>query len=205
MFGGLQVAAHLKEFLTDRRILFLLSMLTFYCISTLLSTNFSEAGIAAIIGVIWFYLIEYIIHRFILHGYFAKWMPKAYKGHDMHHQNPNDIEYLLTPNIYNVSYHIGFGVTAYLLTQSYYTACAFMLGITVYQLYYEWSHFVTHRSIRPLTPWGRWMKKFHLLHHFKSSNHYFGVTHPAFDFLAGTSHSPDKPNKKSEKKIEVNG
>jgi 4-hydroxysphinganine ceramide fatty acyl 2-hydroxylase len=192
MFGGLQVAVHLKEFLTDRRILFLLSVLTIYIISALLSKNFKGLWIAAINGIIWFYLVEYIVHRFILHGYFAKWMPKAYKGHDMHHENPNDIEYLLTPNIYNISYHIGFGFTVYLVTQDIQLACAFMLGITVYQLFYEWSHFVTHRSIRPLTPWGRWMKKFHLLHHFKSSNHYFGVTNPSIDMIVGTYPSPVK-------------
>ncbi|WP_162463140.1 sterol desaturase family protein [Paenibacillus psychroresistens] len=192
------MATHLKEFLTDRRILFLLSVLTFYCISTLFSTDFNGVWIAAVIGIIWFYLVEYIVHRFILHGYFAKWMPKAYKGHDMHHENPNDIEYLLTPNIYNISYHIGFGATVFLVTQNFHLACAFMLGITFYQLYYEWSHFVTHRSIRPLTPWGRWMKKFHLLHHFKSSNHYFGVTNPSIDMIVGTYPSPVTPAKPNE-------
>ena len=119
MYGGLQVAAHLKEFLTDRRILFLLSVLTFYCISTLFSTDLNGSWVAALLEIIWFYLVEYIVHRFFLHGYFANMMPKAYKGHDMHHQNPNDIEYLLTPNIYNISYHIGFGATVYLVTQDY--------------------------------------------------------------------------------------
>jgi 4-hydroxysphinganine ceramide fatty acyl 2-hydroxylase len=198
VFGGLQLAAHLKEFLTDRRILFLLATLIIYCVSTVLSTNFNLTWIAAISGIGFFYIIEYIIHRFILHGYFAKWMPNAYQGHNMHHEQPNDITYLLTPNIYNLSYHIGFGLAAYLVTRDIHLASAFMMGITVFQLYYEWSHFVTHRTIRPLTPWGRWMKKFHLLHHFKSSQHYFGVTNPMIDILVGTYPTPEKTTKQTE-------
>jgi 4-hydroxysphinganine ceramide fatty acyl 2-hydroxylase len=189
------VAAHLKEFLTDRRILFLISMCIIYCITCLLSADYHWIWVAAGSGIIFFYIIEYIIHRFILHGYFGKWLPKAYQGHEKHHEHPNDITYLLTPNIYNVSYHIGFSSVAFLVTWDIHLACAFMVGITVYQLYYEWSHFVTHRTIVPLTPWGKWMKKFHLLHHFKSSNHYFGVTNPSIDIVVGTYPSPVPPNK----------
>ena len=194
------MSVFLKEFLLDRRVLFLLSMLVIYSIIGFLSSNVKWAWINAGIGFVAFYIIEYIIHRFILHGYFAKWLPSAYRDHNKHHQHPNDITYLLTANIYNVTYHLAFGFIAFLVIQNIHISCAFMLGLTVYQLYYEWSHFVTHRAIVPLTPWGKWMKKFHLMHHFKSSNHYFGVTHPAFDFLAGTSQSPDKPNKRSDKK-----
>ncbi len=196
--GVLHMAIFLKEFLTDRRILFLLTMLIVYSIISMLSADLQWAWSTAGIGFVAFYIIEYIIHRFILHGYFAKWLPQAYKDHDKHHQHPNDIAYLLTPNIYNVTYHIAFGAIAFLVIQNIHISCAFMLGLTVYQLYYEWSHFVTHRAIVPLTPWGRWMKKFHLLHHYKSSDHYFGVTHPSFDFLAGTYHSPTAPIKKTE-------
>jgi 4-hydroxysphinganine ceramide fatty acyl 2-hydroxylase len=195
------MAAHLKEFFTDRRILFLLAMLVIYCVTSIFSADLQLVWIAACVGIVFFYIIEYIIHRFILHGYFGSWLPKAYKGHEMHHDHPNDIEYLLTPNIYNITYHIGFGSVAALVTWNIYISCAFMLGITLYQLYYEWSHFVTHRTIRPLTPWGRGMKKFHLLHHFKSSDHYFGVTNSTIDIIVGTYPSADSPIKKKTESL----
>ncbi|MFB6364316.1 sterol desaturase family protein [Paenibacillus elgii] len=53
-------------------------------------------------------------------------------------------------------------------------------------LYYEWTHYVAHRPIKPITPWGRWMKKVHLWHHYKSKNYWYGVTNPLFDVMLGT-------------------
>lgn len=162
------MAAHLKEFLTDRRILFLLSMLVIYCIACLFSADYQWVGVAAGSGIVIFYIIEYIIHRF---------------------------------NIYNVTYHIGFGFAAFLVTWNIHLACAFMLGITLYQLYYEWSHFVTHRAIIPLTPWGKGMERFQLMHHFKSSEHYFGVTNSSIDSLVGTYPSREFPMHKHTGKL----
>ena len=45
--------------------------------------------------------------------------------------------------------------------------------------YYEWVHYVAHVPFRPLTPVGRYMKKYHLWHHFKNERRWFGVTNPA--------------------------
>jgi 4-hydroxysphinganine ceramide fatty acyl 2-hydroxylase len=57
--------------------------------------------------------------------------------------------------------------------------------------------YIIHRFILHVY-FAKWMKKFHLLHHFKSSNHYFGVTNPSIDIIAGTYPPPMKPTKHNE-------
>jgi sterol desaturase/sphingolipid hydroxylase (fatty acid hydroxylase superfamily) len=63
---------------------------------------------------------------------------------------------------------------------------AFTTGVLGYLLYYEWCHYVAHRPIQPITPWGRWMKRMHLWHHFKNEQYWYGVTNPMFDMVMGT-------------------
>lgn len=65
-------------------------------------------------------------------------------------------------------------------------AAGFAVGSLGLLLYYEGSHYVSHRPIAPLTPWGRWMKKYHLWHHFKNEHDWYGVTNPSMDLLFGT-------------------
>jgi len=37
-----------------------------------------------------------------------------------------------------------------------------------------------------MTRWGRFLKRFHRLHHYKNERHWFGVTHPFVDSVVGT-------------------
>jgi hypothetical protein len=53
-------------------------------------------------------------------------------------------------------------------------------------LYYEWVHYVAHTPFRPVTPVGRYMRKYHLWHHFKSEKMWFGVTNPSLDLIYRT-------------------
>jgi hypothetical protein len=42
---------------------------------------------------------------------------------------------------------------------------------------------------------GRWIKQYHLRHHFISEKHWFGVSNPALDGVFGTLHGPDAAEK----------
>ena len=53
-------------------------------------------------------------------------------------------------------------------------------------LWYEWVHYVAHIPFVPKTPFGRWIKKYHLWHHFKNERMWFGVTNPSMDFVGRT-------------------
>jgi sterol desaturase/sphingolipid hydroxylase (fatty acid hydroxylase superfamily) len=61
-------------------------------------------------------------------------------------------------------------------------------------LVYEWKHYVAHRPIKPITKFGRLIKKLHILHHFKNENYWYGVSTPIFDGLFGTLKDEKKVN-----------
>jgi 4-hydroxysphinganine ceramide fatty acyl 2-hydroxylase len=183
------MAKHLREFCSDRRPQFLALMWLIYFIYAL-STGWNRWTWAALIGgVVFFFIGEYVTHRFLLHG-FGKWiLREAYKGHEDHHQHPGQIAYMLTPNRYNIPYHIALWLIFSLIFQSIHMGAAYMGGFITYQIHYEWTHFISHRPIAPATAWGKYIKKHHLLHHFKSSHAYYGVTNTALDHVLGTDQS----------------
>ncbi|GIP22612.1 sterol desaturase family protein [Paenibacillus sp. J22TS3] len=187
----------LKEFATDSRVLFISFMLVVYTAVTVITPYSPLMWIAMLGGLLVFFITEYVSHRYILHGWLSRMMPKAHEGHDKHHENPQDFENMLTPNTYNVPVHLLFWVIFCLALQSIHLGSALMIGVALYHLLYEWVHYVSHRPITPRTRWGKWMKKYHLLHHFKDEKYYFGVTNPALDMMLGTDQSPAGPSEKT--------
>ncbi|TCZ73411.1 fatty acid hydroxylase [Paenibacillus albiflavus] len=181
---------YLKEFLLDARILFLSGMFIIYVVAVSLTAYNSNMWFMVLAGIVAFFLLEYVIHRYLLHGYLSKLMPKAHEGHEDHHNHPDELKHMLTPNVYTIPSHLFLWVVTTILLRSLHLSSCFMIGIALYQFYYEWTHFVSHRPIVPMTPWGKWMKKYHLLHHYKNSRHWYGVTNPVFDTLMGTNVSP---------------
>jgi 4-hydroxysphinganine ceramide fatty acyl 2-hydroxylase len=65
------------------------------------------------------------------------------------------------------------------------------LVILLALLHYEWVHYIAHIPYLPRMAFGRWMKKYHLWHHFKNEHLWFGVSNPSMDFLYRTYRSPD--------------
>jgi hypothetical protein len=106
--------------------------------------------------------------------------------HYDHHEDPNHLPLLFLPLWYSGPQFVLVGWIAYVLTGDAGNTVSFLTGAMSYHLYYEWKHYVAHRPIQPLTPWGKRLKKYHLLHHFKNEHYWFGVTHPAMDHLMGT-------------------
>ncbi|MDP9728256.1 sterol desaturase family protein [Alicyclobacillus tolerans] len=181
---------YLLEFWTDRRVMFLSLVFIASIILTFSLHHSLKLWIAFLSGAVAWYFIEYIVHRFILHGILSKIMPRAYEGHVRHHTHPEEMKTLLTPNQYNIPGYLGIFLLCIWISHSLDISFAFLTTLSICQLYYEWSHFVSHRPIVPLTPWGKWMKKFHLLHHFQNEHYWFGVTNSTLDALVGTSPDP---------------
>ena len=78
---------------------------------------------------------------------------------------------------------------------------ALVLGNLLGLLYYEWVHYVAHIPYRPRTPVGRWMKKYHLWHHFKNEHLWFGVTNPSMDFVWRTYVRVDEADRSGSTRI----
>lgn len=149
-------------------------------------------------GALLFFTTEYTTHRFVFHmpppkRPFALKMLKAL--HYDHHEDPNDLHHLFLPIWYGLS---NFGILFLIvwgITDSIVYAEAVAAGGILALLYYEWVHFVAHRPIKPWTAYGRWMKKYHLWHHYKSERFWFGVTNPVLDMVFGT--------RRNEKQVEM--
>ncbi|MDR6224121.1 sterol desaturase family protein [Desmospora profundinema] len=145
--------------------------------------------LALVAGLVAYAMAEYLIHRFVFHFPPPKnrLMLKMLKRlHYDHHQDPNDLRLLFLPIWYSWPL-IGLTVgIAFLLTQSFVHAAAFAVGVMGYLLHYEWMHYIAHRPVKPRTPWGRYMKRIHLWHHYKNEHYWYGVTHPVMDYTMGT-------------------
>ncbi|WP_019420828.1 sterol desaturase family protein [Paenibacillus sp. OSY-SE] len=145
--------------------------------------------LAIVAGMIAYALSEYAIHRYLFHlkpprNTFLRNMLR--RLHYDHHVHPNNLKLLFLPVWYSFPLIAVAGAIAIAVTSDWSLTLAAVTGVIAYLLYYEWVHFRAHRPIQPLTPWGRYMKKMHLWHHFKSEHFWFGVTNPVMDKVLGT-------------------
>jgi hypothetical protein len=46
---------------------------------------------------------------------------------------------------------------------------------------YDWMHYYTHHAV-PKSRFGRFMRRFHMEHHFKTATRQFGLSSPLWDF-----------------------
>jgi hypothetical protein len=132
---------------------------------------------------------EYFTHRFLFHiktpknPFFLKLIKQL---HYDHHSNPNDLHLLFLPVWYSLPNIAITGVAAYFISSSLVITNAFIAGVIIFLLFYEWKHYIAHSPVQPVSSLGRWMKKVHLWHHFKNENYWYGVTNPVYDWALGT-------------------
>jgi 4-hydroxysphinganine ceramide fatty acyl 2-hydroxylase len=142
----------------------------------------------ALIGALAFYGSEYGFHRFAFHAgpsRFAFVRKLQHRLHYDHHAEPDRLDLLFLPLWFVVP---NLAVTALIFALAFgpMVVASAMLGVVFAILHYEWVHYVAHIPYRPRTPIGRWIKQYHLRHHFISEKFWFGVSNPALDLLGGT-------------------
>ncbi|CAM2859822.1 sterol desaturase family protein [Paenibacillus sediminis] len=191
-------AKYLKEFITFPDVMV---MSTLFLLSTCFTVyNMSSAAIwiAIAAGMVTYITGEYFTHRFLFHlktpknPFFLKLLKRL---HYDHHSNPNELHLLFLPLWYSVPNFAIVGAIVYVITTKWIITNAFLTGMMLFFLFYEWKHYIAHRPIQPVTKWGKWMKKVHLWHHFNNENYWFGVTNPSFDYLMGTFKDREKVEK----------
>lgn len=178
---------YVKEFMGQRLILFLFTVCFFSCCGVIATFGSIRTAAAMCVGPVFVVIIEYIVHRYILHE-FPRIAPFAYKGHVAHHQSPNDVKYLFGPVSFDMcAYLVIFGAAFIVTGYDWHLSFAVVFGASGFQIYYQWKHYVSHRPIKPLTPWGKWLKKRHLLHHHLDENALYSVTNPVLDIVMRTN------------------
>lgn len=142
-----------------------------------------------VVGAILFFSSEYGTHRFLLHA------PPAGNAtiaglqrrlHYDHHLEPERLDLLFLPPWFLFPALATFALVYAAIARDTTIVIGLVGGNLLGLLYYEWVHYVAHVPFRPLTPYGRYIKKYHLWHHFKNERLWFGVTNPSFDVLSRT-------------------
>ena len=145
------------------------------------------------IGFLIFLVLEYVSHRFQLHPpvHDEAGVRRVERTlHSQHHLDPQRIDRLFVPLRDTVPIAAVLTLVYLLVTRDWLMTRALLMGTFLGFLYYEHTHFVAHVNVTPATRWGRFMKKYHLWHHYKNENYWFGVTSPIFDLLLGTYRDP---------------
>jgi len=146
--------------------------------------------------------IEYFSHQYFLHfpiplnkekfKFLTKYMDNV---HYIHHRDPKDVNFIFA-QIWLTLPVLFFDLTAaYLITGSVQMTAVIITSVIFYYLLYEWTHFMAHSNYNPKNGYSAYMKKYHLLHHYKNENYWFGITSPIGDHLFGRYKDPDKVEK----------
>lgn len=157
-------------------------------------------------GMLTFMFSEYLTHRFVFHlmppknPFFLKLLKRL---HYDHHTDPNDLHLLFLPLWYSLPNLSVLAIIFYLIAGSWELTLGFASGLMLMLFLYEWKHYVAHRPIKPRTKFGKWVKKTHILHHFKNENFWYGVSTPFVDVLFGTlKNEKDVETSKTAKDLE---
>lgn len=183
------------EFLSQTKMISLFCIFVFNGLVYFLTPAHYITWWLIIVGMILFSVNEYLVHRFLLHE-FPRIMPGAYKGHVAHHEHPNDSTHLFGPIRFDLIIYGIIYAGMLLITRDLHTTAALALGFSFFHINYQWVHYISHRPIVPITPWNRWLKRMHLLHHFKDEHLWFGVTDPYVDMVSGTYEKIKRKNTK---------
>jgi len=144
-----------------------------------------------LLGLFLWTLAEYTLHRFLFH-YPAKGEKAErfiFLFHGIHHAQPQCKTRLVMPPIVSIPlaalfYGIFYLIFSVLLNAPQWIApvfSAFILGYLVYDL----THYATHHF--PMrSGYSKFIKRYHMQHHYKTPNKRFGVSSPLWDLVFKT-------------------
>ncbi len=141
-------------------------------------------------GILTWTLLEYVIHRYLFH-----YEPKTRIGklmhfviHGVHHDYPNDATRLVMPPVLSIPLAVVFYILFALLFGRVAPAISagFAFGYVCYDsIHYATHHFAMKRGVL------RWLKEYHLRHHYRDDHAGFGVSSPLWDYVFRTTRKPD--------------
>lgn len=130
-----------------------------------------------VLGAVAWTLMEYALHRFVLHGLepFLGW-------HAEHHERPTAL--MSTPTLLSISLVALLVFLPGLLAAGFWKASALTLGVTAGYLAYALTHHATHHW-RSRSPWMARRKRWHARHHHTAAC--YGVSCSFWDKVFGST------------------
>lgn len=143
-------------------------------------------------GVLTWTFIEYIFHRYLFHFPAKSKLSKrlVFLFHGLHHDEPHCKTRLVFPPF-----------PAFMILSAFYlffsliippsALHSFLSGFLIGYLCYDYIHYATHHF--PMnSKMGRYLRKYHLQHHFSCSDAKYGVSSPLWDYVFNTVESKRK-------------
>jgi sterol desaturase/sphingolipid hydroxylase (fatty acid hydroxylase superfamily) len=147
--------------------------------------------LGALAGMFLWTLVEYIVHRFVFHFHprSARAKRLVFLFHGIHHAQPQCKTRLVMPPAVSVPggllvYGLIYIVLGTALGLRYWVDPV-MGGLALGYLAYDLIHYATHHF--PMR-WGflKFLKRYHMQHHYKTPGRRFGVSSPLWDKVFGT-------------------
>jgi sterol desaturase/sphingolipid hydroxylase (fatty acid hydroxylase superfamily) len=137
-----------------------------------------------------FPILEYLIHRYVLHNISlcrsALTAPIWWRIHYRHHSEPSDAGVILgAPWSLTSAVLIAAAMIAVPFQSLAAFASAAATGL-VCAIVYEYFHSLHHAQVEITSPYLLRMRRHHLLHHHLEEKGNFGITSPLIDLLCGT-------------------
>src|SRR4051812_26282978 len=139
-----------------------------------------------VVGILVWTLLEYVIHRYVFH-----YEPKTRLGkllhfimHGVHHDYPNDATRLVMPPIISVPLAVVFYLV-FMVTLGRFAPAA-LAGFGFGYVCYDTIHYATHHFAMKRGIW-RWLKQYHLRHHYHDDHAGYGVSSPLWDYVFKTT------------------
>jgi dihydroceramide fatty acyl 2-hydroxylase len=143
------------------------------------------AGWAAL-GVLSWTLLEYGLHRFIFHfepdPRSEVQKEAAWLIHGIHHDYPWDRDRLVMPPMATALIALAVWFAFRFLGS---VEHAWMAGMVGGYVWYDLTHYYLHHAA-PTTAFGKWLRRYHLVHHFQTPQVRYGITTPLWDHVFRT-------------------
>ena len=141
-------------------------------------------------GLILWTLTEYLLHRYVFH-----WNARSRAGkyfvflfHGLHHDDPQDPTRLVMPPVPAILIvSLLWMIFSVIFPVNYLDVI--MANFLIGYLCYDYIHYATHHF--PMTSKiGKYLRKYHLQHHYSSEKSKYGVSSPLWDYVFNTVQGP---------------
>lgn len=147
--------------------------------------------VAFVLGIFLWTFTEYTLHRFLFH--FEAKSPQAQRifflFHGVHHAQPQCKTRLVMPPVVSaplavIVYGVMYLVIGVLLGAPHWLG-PILSGFVLGYLFYDLTHYATHHFAMRNGIW-KWLKRYHMQHHYKTPNARYGVSSPLWDAVFKT-------------------
>lgn len=147
--------------------------------------------LGVLVGLFLWTVSEYTLHRFVFHfpAKGEKMERIVFLFHGIHHAQPQIKTRLVMPPVVSIPlaavfFGLFYLIFAVILKAPQWFGPVFS-GFIVGYLIYDLTHYATHHF--PMrSGYAKYIKRYHMQHHYKTPNQRFGVSSPLWDMVFGT-------------------